>query len=143
MVDAMATRQELVFTVPAGFELTGEFRRPEKGDWFLMGGIAMETGPGTYFSSWPILRKVEPMIDKDEAASHFLDVVQLEYARAASKHAPMNSLHEGYAVLLEEVDELWDQVKLNAEKRDRDNIRTELVQIAAMATRIAVDLGYA
>lgn len=31
---------------------------------------------------------------------------------------PFNSAHEGFAVLKEEVDELWDQVKINQKKRD-------------------------
>lgn len=73
----------------------------------------------------------------------FLDDVYSECVRASDKHPPMNSLHEGYAVMLEEMDELWEQVKLRASERDRENIRIELMQIAAMATRTAVDLGYA
>jgi hypothetical protein len=39
-----------------------------------------------------------------------------ELERAESKFAPFNSSHEGYAVLLEEVDELWEIVKLNPKK---------------------------
>lgn len=85
----------------------------------------------------------ESLNDKGYKAGQFLTEVGNEFIRAASKHAPMNSLHEGYAVLLEEVDELWEQVKLNQKKRDPANIRVELIQIAAMAVRTAVDLGYA
>ena len=40
-----------------------------------------------------------------------LNLIRAEYNRARAKHAPMNSAHEGYAVLKEEVDELWDDVK--------------------------------
>lgn len=75
-----------------------------------------------------------------EAMNVFLGEVFDECFRATSLHGPMNSLHEGYAVILEEVDELWDQVKLKASKRDPKNLHTELVQIAAMALKTAVNL---
>ena len=74
--------------------------------------------------------------------SRFLQDVEDEVEKAGEKHAPMNSLHGGYAVLLEEFDELWDQVKLKRSERDPENICLELIQIAAMAARTAVDLGF-
>lgn len=40
-----------------------------------------------------------------------LEQVRQSYAKARAKHAPMHSAHEGYAVLAEEFDELWDEVK--------------------------------
>ncbi|MCC6271291.1 MAG: hypothetical protein IT190_08435, partial [Microbacteriaceae bacterium] len=55
--------------------------------------------------------------------------------------APMHSLHEAYAVLLEELDEVWDHVKLKQPERDPAAVRKELVQLAAMAARAVVDLG--
>ena len=57
---------------------------------------------------------------------------------AQSKHKPMNSPHEGYAVILEELDELWDEVK--AQKPDRERMRKEALQVAAMGLRFVVDL---
>lgn len=70
--------------------------------------------------------------------------LQAAEVRAARKAHPQGSrsLHEAYAVLLEEVDELWDQVRVRQSKRDRKNIREEFVHIAAMAQRGAEDLGY-
>jgi hypothetical protein len=38
--------------------------------------------------------------------------VQMEINRARVKHPAIHSLHEGYAVLLEEVDELWERVRM-------------------------------
>ena len=38
----------------------------------------------------------------------FTKLVKDELIRARKNHGPMLSVHEGYAVLLEEVDELWD-----------------------------------
>ena len=69
-----------------------------------------------------------------------MNSVENEIQRAVELHGPMNSLHEGYAVILEEMDELWDQVKLRAHNRDLENIREEAIQIAAMAARLVVDL---
>jgi hypothetical protein len=50
-----------------------------------------------------------------------------------------NSAHEGYAVLLEEFDELWDEVKKNPTKRDPAAMRKEAIQVAAMAIRFAAE----
>lgn len=51
-----------------------------------------------------------------------------------------SSAHEGYAVLLEELDELWDHVKTKQSKRDLSEMRKEAIQVAAMALRFAVDV---
>lgn len=75
--------------------------------------------------------------------SRFQFLVTEELHRARLAHPERQaSLHEGYAVLLEEVEEFWTQVMLKASKRDPQNVLEELVQIAAMAQRTAEDLGY-
>jgi hypothetical protein len=72
----------------------------------------------------------------------FLHKVAMELMNARAKHLkPQNSLHEGYAVLLEEVDEFWELVKRQTNDRDPAELLTELVQIAAMAARCAEDCG--
>jgi hypothetical protein len=58
------------------------------------------------------------------------------------KFGAHHSLHEGYAVLAEEVDELLDLVKMKAEKREPQKIYEEALDVAAMALRIAVEFGY-
>ena len=63
-----------------------------------------------------------------------------EAESANKKYPPFNSAHEGYAVLLEEIDELWDEVKKNPKSRDMDKMREEAVQVAAMALRFLTDL---
>lgn len=70
----------------------------------------------------------------DPTVSEWANRVLAELARARSIHAPMNTAHEGYAVLLEEVDELWDAIKGDGD------IREEAVQVAAMAIRLLVDV---
>ncbi len=77
--------------------------------------------------------------DAGRIAEFFLEV-RREYARATEKFGPFNSAHEGYAVLLEEVDELWDEVKKKREKRDHENMYRECVQIAAMAMKFVVSV---
>lgn len=53
--------------------------------------------------------------------------------KAYKKHGDMNSFHEAYAVILEELDEFWDEVK--KKQPDKANSRTELLQIAAMCIK--------
>lgn len=63
-----------------------------------------------------------------------------EELRAARRAHPgrFNSAHEGFAVLKEEVDELWDEVK--ARDRDMSAMREEAIQVAAMALRFIEDV---
>jgi hypothetical protein len=75
-------------------------------------------------------------------ATTFLEEIQVEVQRAEAAYVPLHSLHEAYAVILEEIDELWDQVRMKDHERDPIAIRKELIQIAAMAWRTAKDLGY-
>ena len=60
-----------------------------------------------------------------------------EFNRASAKFKPFNSKHEGYAVLAEEVEELWDDIKSDA---DWDHLETEAIQVAAMALRFLNDV---
>ncbi len=71
----------------------------------------------------------------------FSEIVAEELHWAKEKHPPIASVHEGYAVILEEVDEFWDEVKKKKKLRSKSAMREELVQIAAMAQRTAEDLN--
>jgi hypothetical protein len=69
----------------------------------------------------------------------FAVLVKDELEKARRKHpGTQHSLHEGYAVILEEVDEFWDIVK--SQNPDTIHALEELVQIAAMCQRTAEDL---
>ena len=59
---------------------------------------------------------------------------------AMEKHPSMRSPHEGFAILNEEVDELWDEIRRPQDIHDRERMREECVQVAAMAIRFMVDL---
>lgn len=65
-----------------------------------------------------------------------LDEVFAEVKRSLDKHGGFRSGHEGYAVLLEEVDELWEEIK--NDNSGGVEARTEAIQIAAMAVKYAV-----
>lgn len=65
--------------------------------------------------------------------------VDAELTRAG-KWPAMNSAHEGYGVLMEEVDELWDHVKTRQKNRDLAAMQAEAIQVAAMALRFAHDI---
>lgn len=59
-----------------------------------------------------------------------------EYIRATSKFGAFASTHEGYAVILEELDEAWSEIKANATGRAIE----EMIQVGAMALRFVVDM---
>lgn len=63
-----------------------------------------------------------------------LTLVKIELNEAKKKFGSFHNAHEGYAVLLEEVDELWDDIKANKDPSK------EALQVAAMALRFLVDV---
>lgn len=65
--------------------------------------------------------------------------VDAELCKALTSYPAFNSAHEGYAVMLEEVEELWAEVRTNAKHRNIETMRAEAIQIAAMAMRFALD----
>jgi NTP pyrophosphatase (non-canonical NTP hydrolase) len=71
--------------------------------------------------------------------TQFLHDVSAELQKALTKHpSGMHGPHEAYGVILEEVDEFWDEVR--AQQHDKAKMRKELVQVAAMCARAVLDL---
>ncbi len=66
-----------------------------------------------------------------------LGIISFEYRRAKEIFPPFNSAHEGFAVLKEEVDELWQEVKHGENPAD---LKAEAIQVGAMAMRFLVDV---
>jgi hypothetical protein len=60
-----------------------------------------------------------------------------ELTKARTRFDPFNSPHEGYAVILEELDELWAHVKANTGANL--DARSEALQVAAMGLRYIID----
>lgn len=67
------------------------------------------------------------------------DEVMWELEIATRRYGKFASPHEGYGLLLEEVDELWDEVKKKPAKRSKSLMRNEACQVAAMAIRFMTD----
>ncbi len=73
------------------------------------------------------------------AANGFMAAVRAELARARKKYPkPLNSHHEAYAVVLEELQEAWEEVRKH--EADPERIRAELVQVAAMCAMWVEDV---
>lgn len=77
-------------------------------------------------------------------ANQYLDIVNLiltELERAIKIHSNFKNFHEGYAVLLEEVQEFWDDVKKYKYNESFEQVEVlkrmekELIQIAAMSIK--------
>ncbi len=82
------------------------------------------------------------MIDPDHSPTvasdaRIAEIVLAELLRARAMFGPMASAHEGYAVILEELDELWWEVKHGD---DREAMAREAIQVAAMAIRFVADV---
>lgn len=79
----------------------------------------------------------------DQVLAAFAEVAaELEQAR--TNHVPLNSAHEGYAVILEEVEELKSEVfwgrKTRSDEKWVQEMKKEAVQVAAMALRFLLDI---
>jgi len=72
-------------------------------------------------------------------ASTMAEVSQ-EYQSARRRFPAFHSAHEGYGVLLEEVDELWTEIKSGGtQPQDRARMRQEAIQVAAMAVAFVME----
>jgi len=58
-----------------------------------------------------------------------------ELRRAKVHGEKFASLHEAYAVILEELDEVWEITLMKKKNRDPEKLKAELVQLAAMAIK--------
>lgn len=61
-----------------------------------------------------------------------------ELERANISYLGFNSAHEGYAVILEELDELWAEVKKKHPNQDR--LCEEAIQVGAMAMKFIASM---
>lgn len=75
-----------------------------------------------------------------EEVENVMKDIYLEYIRATSMFPKFASAHEGYAVILEEVDELWDEIRNNKKPGASERMRKEAIQIGAMALKFIMQL---
>lgn len=70
----------------------------------------------------------------------FIEVKE-EILYATKHHRPFCSPHEGYAVIKEELDELFEAIRKLQNFEDRsDQLEKEAIQVSAMAIRFLMDL---
>lgn len=78
---------------------------------------------------------------------NFFEEVVIELAKAINHNGPMHSGHEAYAVIKEELDEFWDDVKIRLPNKIEDqiilrrNMKKELIQVATMCCQAIIDLN--
>lgn len=62
-----------------------------------------------------------------------------EIIKSREKHGthPFHNTHEAYGVILEEVEEMWDEIK----KNNVEKAVKEAIQVAAMAIRFVAEFG--
>lgn len=63
-----------------------------------------------------------------------------EVCRARAQYPKFSSVHEGFAFISAEVDDLWAEVKKQPHKLYPSALRAEAIQVAAMAIRFLYDL---
>ena len=88
-------------------------------------GIPETAGPG------------EETKDSQSDEKRLFEAILLEYVRAR-RHGPIHSAHEGYAIMKEELDELWEEVRKR--RPDQVQMAMECVQVAAVAIRFLVEV---
>lgn len=75
----------------------------------------------------------------ERALDDALADVRYEFRKARQRHAPMHSGHEGWAVIREELDELWELVR--ADRSASPEAYGEARQVAAMALAFMLEVA--
>jgi len=114
-----------------------EVRRVARVNALTLGDLFLDAMEGSEFEA--AISVIEGGAGASGTIIAFTEVVT-ELFRAREKHADMPTPHHGIAVLTEERDELWDEIKKKDADRDPEAMRTEATQIAAMAIRFKRDI---
>lgn len=69
-----------------------------------------------------------------------MELLERELESACAEHDSYHSAHEGYAVIFEELDELWDEVRAKRLDRSHRRMAEEALQVAATALRFVHDI---
>ena len=77
---------------------------------------------------------------RDKVVGNAARAIINECVDAMDRYPRFNSAHEGYAVLLEELDELKAEVWKSPKNRDPQAMQEEAIQVGAMALRFLVDV---
>jgi len=80
---------------------------------------------------------IEILVPGMDAIGWALLQIRTELQKSTARFPKLHSLHEGYAVIREALEDLWDEVKVDNEASAAD----EAIQVASMAVRFVVELG--
>ena len=78
--------------------------------------------------------------EAQDQIDELLCCVDVEIRKAKRDWPPFNSAHEAYAVMAEEVEDVWSHVIVKQPKRNLEAMRKEAIQVAAMAVRFALEV---
>lgn len=84
-------------------------------------------------------KELEEHLEYERKLTIASNLVYDEALRAIDLFPPFNSGHEGKAIIEEELDELWDEVKKIAFGTSRE-MEKEAVQLGAMVIRFIADV---
>lgn len=87
-----------------------------------------------------ILDEMERKLEARNSLPNILTDVAEEVERSEKHGSKFASLHEAYAVMAEEMDEVWDITKMKKRDRGMNKLRDELIQVAAMAVKAVQSL---
>lgn len=79
------------------------------------------------------------MKQEESALEIALANVAGEYRRSRRNQSPLHSGHEGYGVIREELDELWDEIKAN--RGTWESAYHEAKQVAATAIAYMIEVA--
>ena len=79
---------------------------------------------------------MEKMKESENKLDAIISMIKKELDFATSKFGIFHNTHEGYGVMKEEFDEMWDRIKQNS-----NLCFEECVQLAAMSIRFIYDLA--
>ena len=112
--------------------------------------------PGDAVNGLLVMPQAGPLAPVDLRAKRGAEAFVAEFLKARAAHGPMTSAHEGYAVILEELDEIgelcndtvlrealdkiWVIVKQKQKNRNYDDLRKEVVQLGAMALAFLIEI---
>lgn len=80
---------------------------------------------------------METIVAADDAVEELKSALKLNVEQF---QLGFSSPHEAYAVLLEEVEELWQEIKKKSALRDVERMKAEALDIAVVALRIIMDI---
>ena len=77
----------------------------------------------------------DPIAVVPRIGSRIVNMIESEVIRSDVHEQEFHSLHEAYAVILEELDEVWSITLQKRRERNPRKLEQELIQVAAMAVK--------